>query len=453
MRSRLFEAWWRRPWLAGWLVCSTILVPILSFRRQSEWTGCYAPAAKRIIAGLDLPGAEGWVYPPFFAVPVLPIVWLPTAVGRLAWCMLLVGAVILAVRWLWNALMLDEPFRMAVKRPLRFVVFVLLLGSTSVGHALVPLSYQSHDPIVLALIAGGAWFGAAAFRPLSDRLDPVREWSAGICFGLAASCKVMPVLFLPVMVAERRWRACWSMLLTGAMAALLFDACAWLLTGRVHLLKWLQLAAGGSDLMASGGGRWGAWNPLNQSGTGILTRLMVPTPTELGLGHECMILAVDDQWRRIVLLGWILVIVGTLTWVAFRTALGSMARQKRGGASTAIHSVAMAGATACAALLIAPHSSNYHFAPLCLAAAAMAAWLITRGLDATLVTCLVVMILIEAVPGRDLIGGRMADLKLAYGSVGLCALAAFIGALRIMSLASRPVDDDAVGRGGSDLSR
>lgn len=205
--------------------------------------------------------------------------------------------------------------------------------------------------------------------------------------------------------------------------------------------------------MASGGGRWGAWNPLNQSGTGILTRLMVPTPTELGLGHECMILAVDDQWRRIVLLGWILVIVGTLTWVAFRTALGSMARQKRGGASTAIHSVAMAGATACAALLIAPHSSNYHFAPLCLAAAAMAAWLITRGLDATLVTCLVVMILIEAVPGRDLIGGRMADLKLAYGSVGLCALAAFIGALRIMSLASRPVDDDAVGRGGSDLSR
>ena len=72
-----------------------------------------------------------------------------------------------------------------------------------------------------------------------------------------------------------------------------------------------------------------------------------------------------------------------------------------------------------------------------IAAAAMLGWLLTRGLDAWMVICIGVMILIELIPGRDVIGGRLADIKLAYGSVGICAFMAMLGALRVMVRASR----------------
>ena len=429
---------WRRPWLWGWIVASAALVPLLSFRRQSELTGCYLPAAKRVLAGEGLPGPEAWVYPPFFALPVLPLAWVPLPAARMLWCVLLVGCAVLSARSIWNTLMLDDAFRMAVKVPWRFLVFVAALAVSSAGHAIVPLGYQSHDLIVMALVCAGAWQGARAFRWLGDRPVPAHERAAGIRFGLAASCKVMPVIFLPALVAERRWRAAWWMGLTGIACAIAFDAVAWLCTGRAHLLAWLRLAVGGSDLTASGGGRWGAWNPLNQSGTGILTRLMVPTPPELGLSHECMIVQVDEAGRRLALGAWVALVVAALLVVSWRTSLAVRARARRQGCSPALHALAAAGAASCAYLLIAPHTSNYHFAPVAIASAAMLGWLLTRGRDVTMLACLGTMIALELLPGRDLLGGRLADLKLAYGSVGLCALAGLAGALRVMVRSARP---------------
>lgn len=435
--DRMLAAAWRRPWLWGWIVASAALVPLLSFRRQSELTGCYLPAAARVLAGQELPGPEAWVYPPFFVTPVLPLTMLPVSVARMIWCTALVGCAVLSARCIWNTLMLDDAFRLAVKVPWKFFAFVIMLALASAGHAIVPLGYQSHDLVVMALLCLGAWHGADAFRALGDRLDPARERASGVCFGLAASCKVMPVLFLPVLVAERRWRGAWSMALTGVACAAVFDAVAWVSTGRSHFVAWLRLAAGGSDLTAAGGGRWGAWNPLNQSGTGILTRLMVPTPPALELGHECMIVPVGEEGRRVVLGAWVLLLVGTVLVVAWRTSLAIRPRARREGCVTSMHALATVGAASCAYLLVSPHASNYHFAPVAIAAAAMLGWLLSRGRDLTMIACLSVMIGIELTPGRDVLGGRLADIKLAYGSVGLCALAGLVGALRVMVRSAR----------------
>ena len=75
----------------------------------------------------------------------------------------------------------------------------------------------------------------------------------------------------------------------------------------------------------------------------------------------------------------------------------------------------------------------------------MAAWKLAPALGAG--NCVVLkpaeqtpislMILIELIPGRDVIGGQLADIKLAYGSVGICAFMAMLGALRVMVRASR----------------
>ena len=83
-------------------------------------------------------------------------------------------------------------------------------------------------------------------------------------------------------------------------------------------------------------------------------------------------------------------------------------------------------------------ASNYHFAPVAIASAVMLGWLLTRGRDLALLACLVLMIGIELTPGRDVLGGRLTDIKLAYGSVGLCALAGFVGSLRVMARCARP---------------
>ncbi|NBX25957.1 MAG: DUF2029 domain-containing protein, partial [Planctomycetes bacterium] len=310
---RILTAIWRRPWLHGWWMVSVVAVPLLAFRHQSELMGCYLPASHRVIAGLSLPGPERWVYPPAFLLPVLPLAALPVAAARLVWALGMVTCVVVGVRSIWNAAMQDAAFREAVRSPARFLAIVLGLACTSIGHAIVPLSYQSHDPVVFALLCAAAGALAIAAPP------PVwRDRRAGACLGMAASCKVMPVLFLPALAAARRWRAALVMGLTGVVVAVAFDVGSVLLTGKAHFPAWLALARGGADLGSSGGGMWGDWNPLNQSGTGILHRLMVPTPPSLGLEHECMVIELSPTARRLVLTGWVVGVVATLLLVSWR---------------------------------------------------------------------------------------------------------------------------------------
>lgn len=426
---------WQTPWLFAWIVACAVAVPLLSFRKQSELTGCYLPAAKRVSEGLALPGPEMWVYPPFFTITVLPLVPLPLVVVRMLWSAMLITCAVLAVRCVWNTLMLDSRFRGAVRSPALFFLFVGVLALGAVGHIAIPLSYQAHDVWVLLLIAAGAWCYA---RALVEPVDLTARWDvrAGVCFGIAASFKVMPVLFLPVLLAQRRWRAALAMALTGVATVVSFDLLALALTGQHHFAAWIELARAGSDLTQSGGGRWSPWNPLNQSGTGILSRLLTPTPPELGLNFECMIFAVGPEGRKILLSVWIATLVSALLLVvglsrrAFRSSAGDAQ------ASAATYALAVAGATSCVYLLIAPHSSNYHFAPVGLAVAASLAWISTRGVDATLVICLVLMVLIELIPGRDVLGDRWRTIVLAYGPLGACALLGFIGCSRVCILAA-----------------
>lgn len=409
-------------------------MPLLSFRRQSELIGCYLPACHRIIDGLSLPGPEGWVYPPFFSVPNLLLVALPVGLARMIWCAMLVSCIVFAFRCIWSALMIDQAFVAAVREPARFIRFVLALALASVGHVLLPLSYQAHDAIVFMLLAFAAWRMAAASG--SKRVSARLEIEAGIALGLAASCKVMPVLALPVLLVCGRWRIAGVMALTGVVAAIGFDLVSLATTGSHHFLGWLRLAAGGADLSTAGGGRWGDWNPLNQSGTGILSRFITPTPAERGIGQDIMLVELGATARRLVLGGWVLLVMTALLTVCAISAR-RLRISRSGNASEPVWSVALIGAISCAYLLVAPHASNYHFAPVSIAAAGMAAWWITRGGDWCILACLSLMVLIELLPGRDVLGQRLADLKLAVGSVGLCALAGLIGSMRVMLRSAR----------------
>jgi hypothetical protein len=86
---------------------------------------------------------------------------------------------------------------------------------------------------------------------------------------------------------------------------------------------------------------------------------------------------------------------------------------------------------------VAPQASNYHFAAVGIAAAAMLAWMVRGRADPWLLMILGLMAAIEFTPGRDVLGGRWTDIKLAYGSVGMCALLACLGGCRVSLLAGR----------------
>ena len=104
--SRIAAALWRTPWLYGWMVACAALVPILSFRKQSELMGCYLPASHRVLEAQSLPGPEWWVYPPAFTAPVLPLAMLPVPLARVLWCVwgLLRTHKVVAGRRLFHAL-------------------------------------------------------------------------------------------------------------------------------------------------------------------------------------------------------------------------------------------------------------------------------------------------------------------------------------------------------------
>ena len=74
-----------------------------------------------------------------------------------------------------------------------FWFFLALLGGR---YLLSPLENQSHDLMVMVCILGGVLLGGRG-----------REFGGGLLLGLAAAMKATPLLFLPVLVWQRRWRA------------------------------------------------------------------------------------------------------------------------------------------------------------------------------------------------------------------------------------------------------
>ncbi|HID21261.1 MAG TPA: DUF2029 domain-containing protein, partial [Planctomycetaceae bacterium] len=253
---------------------------------------CYVLGARRMLAGTEVYRVERgpFTYPPLFAVPFLPICFLPEFVCRSIWyfCNItMLGASCLLIARMAEPVMrrprsfrrnrlqpmssdtvatsLDAADSKTVKRldRRRFLLvglIVLLAGR----HAISPIEYQAHDLVVflLTLLAVAAW-------------DVPKSWLPGFWAGLAAACKATSLLFLPVFVVQRRFRAATVLILTAAAATLMTDAVFPRNDGRLWGMVWYETFVSKLKIGAAPDVRsaWRSWDHLNQSVAGTLYRL------------------------------------------------------------------------------------------------------------------------------------------------------------------------------------
>jgi hypothetical protein len=147
-----------------------------------------------------------FTYPPFFALPFVPLTLLPESSHRLVWYAANLAALAAIVRLLSKQL--GNAGLSGRSRWVLWIGLVLLAGR----HVSSVFENQSHDLLVLLAVM----LGIAAF----SRGGEVR---GGAWIGIASACKATPLLFLPVLASQRRIAASLGVLLAAALATLLPD--------------------------------------------------------------------------------------------------------------------------------------------------------------------------------------------------------------------------------------
>ncbi len=152
----------------------------------------YLVAAERVSDGgpvYDWSGGPEYVYryAPWFAYALVPVLWLPVAVADLVWSAVVIGGTLLAVLPL-----LRQPTIARVSVALLMAGLLVRVASTG----------NVHPVLIGGLVAG-----------LHTRAGP-------IIVAMAASLKAVPLLFVAVYLAERRWVAAGvSVVLTALLVA------------------------------------------------------------------------------------------------------------------------------------------------------------------------------------------------------------------------------------------
>jgi type IV secretory pathway VirB3-like protein len=183
-----------RPYtLAAVVFCAILLIPACLHKR-ADLVGVYIPAAQRLTTGEDL-YQHAYLYPPFHAWVLLPLVHLPPLEARFIWFALNALAALILI---WSAWKLSGGRRLegtpgpAWQEHLIFGVGLLC----SFSYVLDGFTNQLSDLIVAALVI-------VACRALLSRRDGV----AGGLLGLAAALKCTPLLWTGYLIWRQRWLA------------------------------------------------------------------------------------------------------------------------------------------------------------------------------------------------------------------------------------------------------
>jgi len=409
------------PWCWVWLGVWTLVAAVVSFR-DTELTKCYLKAAQRFVGGADIyartsDGVGTWPYPPAMILTVAPLAWLPDWAARILWSGALTGCMVVAAWGLTRTALAG----MAEGRARSHRVLALVLTGLA-AHQIVlsPVIYQSHDPILAAGI------GLALVAALKHH-DAI----AGALLGAIGAMKVTPGLFGLAFALSGRWRALGVMALVAAALTIFPDAMRGDTDGALTR-RFAAVAQSASDPARAGGGYWAEWNPLAQNLSATLTRLTIPTPSgsrDINQRDWSLMHLSDAQRRGLVLLGQAAVVAAVVTVVG-------AVRWRRASHPAPLEMLVETGAICCGMLLLAPHSSNYHFAIEAFAIAPCIILAIERR-DPLMITVACVLGLLGLPSGRDLIGNFAVDALLIWGKLTLGTCVALAGCVRAAILLRR----------------
>jgi hypothetical protein len=399
---------------------------------RKDWTELplYLQAAERLQQGEPIyrHDERPWTYPALFALPFVPLRAFPVPLQAPLWHGVNVGVLLLLV-WLLERQarpLFDgtNPSRTSRTPAWLFVVLIVLLAGR---HVLSPLENQSHDLMVFlcVVLAGTAWS--------SDR-----DISAGWWAGLGAALKATPLLFLPIFLWQRRFRAAAVMVVTvPAMMVipdLLYparDGISWTSAWHREFLGNIQPGETASSPRA-----WDPWCQLNQSLAGTLRRLLVPLPP----GRDPILNQVDVSMvsagpltvRLVTLAGQGAIFLGLL-WLTRRGALADLS-----GPRAAWCRFGQLAALATAMVLLSPTSIKTHFAVLLLPATFCLGEFLYQRRTPFVGLVLLSVFVFSTLTVKDLIGARLGNPIMAAGSVTWCSLGLFLATASVLSRAWQP---------------
>ncbi len=427
-----------------------------------------------------------FTYPPFFALPTMPLTLLPTNVQRSAWYFVNLGMLGATLTLLIRLVPPLQPRRLpasgeaailgsgvppdkspAPDRPFPWHALWLVLLTAGIGgrFLIAPIENQSHDLIVLFLLVLGVWLMQWPRRGLS-----------GVSWGLAAACKATPLLLLPLLLWRRQWIAAGLMVVTLVGATLLPDLLFPAKASSLWVVQWYDVfvAKVGVGTAAAAAGAWREWAMLNQSLSATLYRLFtaVPASTPRDIAFDVSLVPLSRSSLRAVTLISEALVLGWLAWVSWPSARQTssqragiapgIARSDKTTADAATITesdpskrgawswVGLTGVAGAAMVLLSPVSSKAHFGVLILGivytlvtlrgtgeprpdnppVAPAGQWglgaIMRRGLRSpVLVTLVGVSLILGLFTGKDLLGKQLGDTLLAMGSptwLAVCVL-------------------------------
>jgi hypothetical protein len=341
-------------------------------------------------------------YPPFFALPFVPLLLFPKVVQKALWFLISAGslaAVVYIVRRAVAPWMARSQLQPAWREWAFWGLLTVLVGR----YVLAGFEMQSHDILVVLLCA-------LSLRAWSQSQDA----RAGLFAGLGAACKATPLLFAPVFLWQRRFRAVACLVLALVGATLLPDLVTPANSRVPWVVSWYNTFLGDikPGVSANSPGVWTYWNELNQCLAGTVYRLSVPP------GPECTPNIPDVRiWSpspkvlkatTVSLQLGVLAFLGVALWPTRRSLTCDEQRFVRFG---------QGGVVVCAMLLLSPMSSKAHFAALVLPMSICVADFLYRRRDPLVGAGFVIVTIASSFTVKGIWGAAAGNLFLAYGSV------------------------------------
>lgn len=395
--------------LAGLLaVLALVAGKVGAYQKETSELPVYLTGAERMAAGVEIyrpDDAKPFTYPPFFALPFVPLTWLPEDLQRGAFYLVNVTCLLLLL-WIVHRMTRGPRLGCSTKRMVLFWGLTLALAGR---HLTSPFENQSHDLQVAVLVGFSIWAFAAG-----------REGISGLAAGIGAACKATPLLYGLLYAANLRLVAGLTLLVSVAGATLLPD----LLCPRDDQQLWVQawystflggLEAGGT---ASAAGAWSASSFLNQSLSGTVYRLLTPIESPGPFSLDVYLFDPGTAGRRAIILTAQMLVVIVLV-VAARSGRGRNMNE----VDARFHRFGQAAAFACGMVLLSPMSSKSHFCVLLFAIAFCVADFVLRRRDLVVGLLLLVILVSGTLTTKGLVGRESGNVLLAHGTVTWATLA------------------------------
>ena len=313
-------------------------------KRSGDWIPVYVEAARRLLAGEDIYQGIGYAYPPFMAMIVTPFVFLPPLAIRVTFFAMCALCAVMMVRAAWRIAAgppIDDP------QPWRWQEWAIFLFGLLCGgpYILNTFNVQQSDLLIGALLIGGC-----------HQLLHGRQVSGGALVGLAAACKLTPLLFCPYLFFRRQWLAGTVVGVVALAVNLLPNLVSAPPQGGLWLTHWISgsVVQGSGQTLGAVSGRMGVLTNLSLSGT---THRVINTELAFRDGRLDMVERPTVSLRTVV--GIFLGLAAVLAVVSFAALLIASRPVTPPGLPppTAVEYAIIV----CLMLLWSPMSSSAHF--------------------------------------------------------------------------------------------